>query len=53
MWSAVKCNFPPIKTSSGVPMGGLGGSNPPHTEIPKALQNRAELNPIMKTVKYC
>ena len=28
-----------------------GGSNPP--EIPKALQNRAKLNPIVKTVKNC
>ena len=31
---------------------GRGGcSNPP--EIPKALQNRAKLNPIVKTVKNC
>jgi len=29
--------------------GVLEGSNPP--EIPKALQNRAKLNPIVKTVK--
>ena len=29
----------------------LGGSNLP--EIPKALQNRAKLNPIVKTVKIC
>ena len=30
---------------SGVPRGGLGGSNlPPPPEIPKALQNRAKLN---------
>jgi len=26
---------------------------PPPTEIPKALQNRAKLNPILKTVKNC
>ena len=26
--------------------GGLGCSNPPPPEIPKALQNRAKLNPI-------
>jgi len=26
--------------------GGLGCSNPPHPEIPKALQNCAKLNPI-------
>jgi len=30
--------------------GCLGGLNP-HPEIPKALQNRAKLNPIVKTVK--
>jgi len=28
-----------------------GCSNPPPPEIPKALQNRAQLNPIVKTVK--
>jgi len=32
--------------------GGLGVSTPP-PEIPKALQNRAKLNPIVKTVKNC
>jgi len=32
--------------------GWFGGSNPP-PEIPKALQNRAKLNPIVKTVKNC
>jgi len=26
---------------------------PPPPEIPKALQNRAKLNPIVKTVKNC
>jgi len=30
--------------------GGFGMFNP---EIPKALQNRAKLNPIVKTVKNC
>ena len=35
---------------SGVPRG-VWGFNPP--EIPKALQNRAKLNPIVKTVKNC
>ena len=30
----------------------LGGFKPP-PEIPKALQNRAKLNPIVKTVKIC
>ena len=32
--------------------GGLGCSNP-LPKIPKALQNRAKLNPIVKTVKNC
>ena len=31
--------------------GGLGVFKPPLPEIPKALQNRAKFNPIMKTVK--
>ena len=30
---------------------GWGGSTPP--EIPKALQNRAKLNPIVNNVKNC
>jgi len=29
------------------------GFNPPPPEIPKALQNSAKLNPIVKTVKNC
>jgi len=32
---------------------GLEVSNPHPPEIPKALQNRAKLNPSMKTVKNC
>ena len=32
--------------------GDFGGFNPP-TEIPKALQNRAKLNPIVQNVKNC
>jgi len=33
---------------------GLGCSTPrPPPEIPKALQNLAKLNPIVKTVKNC
>jgi len=32
--------------------GGFGGFKPP-SEIPKALQNRAKLNSIVKTVKNC
>jgi len=31
--------------------GGLGVQTP--YEIPKALQNRAKLNPIVKIVKHC
>jgi len=31
----------------------LGCSNLPLPEIPKALQNHAKLNPIVKTVKNC
>ena len=30
---------------------GWGGGTTPPAEIPKALQNRAKLNPIVKTVK--
>ena len=41
----------PGRRCSGVPRGGLGCSNPP--KIPKALQNLAKLNPIVKTVKNC
>jgi len=39
--------------TSGVPVGGgaWGSNSPPPPEIPKALQNRAKLNPIVKTVK--
>ena len=33
--------------------GGVGEFKRPHPEIPKALQNRAKLNPIVKTVKNC
>ena len=37
------------RTEGGV---GEGSTPPPHpTEIPKALQNRAKFNPIVKTVK--
>ena len=38
---------------SGVPRGGLGGGFNPPPEIQKALQNRAKLNRIVKTVKDC
>jgi hypothetical protein len=33
--------------------GGFGVFNPPPPEILKALQNRAKLNLIVKTVKNC
>jgi hypothetical protein len=33
--------------------GGLGCSTTLPPEIPKALQNRAKLNPFVKTVKNC
>ena len=33
--------------------GVFGAFKPPPREIPKALQNRAKLNPIVKTVKNC
>ena len=34
--------------------GGFGeGSKPPPPEIPKALQNGAKFNPVVKTVKNC
>ena len=39
--------------SSGVPRGGGVQSRTLPPEIPKALQNRAKLNPTVKTVKNC
>ena len=44
----------PTKSGGGGWGGGgsLEGSNPPPPEIPKALQNRAKLNPIVKTVEF-
>ena len=36
---------------SGILRGGFGVFKPP--QIPKALQNHAKLNPIVKTVKKC
>jgi len=38
---------------AGVRGGVLGVQPPPPPEIPKALQNSAKLNPIVKTVKNC
>ena len=38
--------------TSGVPRGGVWGVQTP-PEIPKAHQNRAKLNPIVKIVKNC
>jgi hypothetical protein len=43
----VFCEAGGVIVGSGVPRG---VSNP-HPEIPKTLQNRAELNPIVKTVQ--
>ena len=42
-----------IKVISGIPKGGGVGEfkRPPPPEIPKVLQNRTKLNPIVKTVK--
>ena len=40
-----------VVKSSGVPRGGVWGVQPPLPEIPKALQNCAKLNPIVKTLK--
>ena len=45
-----------VPISSGVPRGsglGGGGFKLPPSEIPKALQNRAKLNPTVKTFKNC
>jgi len=39
-----------VCTGSGVPSGEVWGVQTP-PEIPKALQNRPKLNPILKTVK--
>ena len=39
--------------SSGVPRGGVWGFQTPPLKISKALQNRAKLNPIVKTVNNC
>ena len=33
--------------------GGVWGGAQTSPEIPRALQNRAKLNPIVKTVKNC
>ena len=42
-----------LPCTSGVPRGGFGVFNSPPSEILKALQNRAKLNLIVKTVKNC
>ena len=44
--------YGPVVRHSGVPRGVVWGVQTP-PEIPKALQNRAKLNPIVKTVKNC
>ena len=40
---------PQWRTEEGV----VGGLKPPPPQIPKALQNRAEHDPIVKTVENC
>ena len=47
------CSWKTLVIASNVPWGGevWGVQTPP--EIPKALQNRAKLNPIVQTVKNC
>jgi len=43
-----------LKRRGGAHRGGVwGGSTPPPPEIPKAVQNLAKLNPIVKTVTNC
>ena len=42
-----------VQTRSQAVAYGGGGLFSPPPEIPKALQNRAKLNPIVKTVKNC
>ena len=43
-----------LRDFSGLPTGEGGGLGvTPTPEIPKALQNRAKLNPIVKTVRNC
>jgi len=42
-----------ILVPSGIPRVGGVFKQPPPPEIPKALQSRAKLNPIVKTVKNC
>ena len=53
MWcggiATTKCNFGLLVWISGVPRGVMGCSTP--QKILKALQNRAKLNPIVKTLK--
>ena len=47
-----RCHFTKCSAViSGVPRGFWGVQPPP--EIPKAIKNRAKLNPIVKTVKNC
>jgi len=58
-FSYTTCKLPEdgVLTPSGEPWGGFGGvqppTPPPPPEIPKALQNRAKLDPIVKNVKNC
>ena len=49
----IRFQVPCVKRQWRTKGGGLGAFKPPPSEIPKALQNRAKLNPIVKTVKNC
>ena len=48
----IKCSITAVTQWRTEGEGGFGVFNPP-PEIPKALQNCAKLNPIVKTVKNC
>ena len=52
MW-LLRCLLVNMIETSGVPRGVWGVQTPPPPEIPKAFQNGAKLNPIVKTVKNC
>jgi len=49
----IQLQVPSVELTAVVYRGEWGYSTPPPPEIPKALQNHAKLNPIVKTVKNC
>ena len=57
MWDLTQVNNGlVVKDKSFIPVAYRGGGwdvQIPSSKIPKALQNRAKLNPIVKTVKNC